>query len=128
MHNLPFVRPSVHFVFGETSYLSPPSAQDRKLEVTGTGTGGNGGITQGKVGKAVMRGLGHLVVFEKPGEVAGAVGKWIKEWYRGWLKEEEFWREYKSKTSDESMLRTSKAWVEALRLPVDTLRSKGPKL
>ncbi|RAO69386.1 uncharacterized protein BHQ10_005398 [Talaromyces amestolkiae] len=43
MRNLPFLRPSLLWVFGGKSFLSLPEAQEAKMRVTGTGVGGSGG-------------------------------------------------------------------------------------
>ena len=124
MQNLPYVRPSVYYIFGDTSYLSPPHVQQRKVEKTGTGTGGNGGSTKGKVGKMSIKNRGHLVIFEKPGEVADGAGEWVKKWFDGWQAEEQFWQHHESKSSEDGMLRMSKAWIEATKLPAETPRPK----
>lgn len=124
MQNLPYVRPSVYYIFGNTSYLSPSHLQQRKVEKTGIGTGGNGGLTKGKVGKISIANYGHLIVFENPGEVANAASEWVNKWYDGWQAEEKFWHDYKSKSTEDDMLRMSKAWIEAMKLPAETSRSK----
>lgn len=63
-HNLPFLRPSVLYIFGGDSPMSLPEFQDAKMATTGTGVGGSGGQKEGKVKKVVMEGIGHLVPFD----------------------------------------------------------------
>lgn len=130
MHNLPHVRPSVLYVFGGKSPLSPLEAQDEKVKVTGAGLGGSKGATVTEdaptVEKVVLEKAGHLCVFEREALVqcveAGA--KWIRRWYfQGWKREEAFWRTYRSKKSEgREMWKVSEEWKKAVRLPTDTPR------
>ena len=128
MRNLPHIRPSVLYVFGAKSPLSLPAFQEKKLRTTGVGTGGNGGAAEAKVEKAVLQGLGHLLVFEKPGEAAVVTAGWIERWREQWLVEEKILSGYKSKKSDEGMLRVSRLWVDSVKLRVDAPRPKVTKL
>ena len=128
MRNLPYIRPSVLYVFGAKSPLSPPKSQEKKVRTTGIGVGGNGGVAEAKVEKAVLQGSGHLVVFEKPVESASITAGWIKKWLEQWITEEKIVREYKSKKSDDGMLRMSPLWVDAVKLPMSASRPKATKL
>ncbi|KAA8650455.1 hypothetical protein EYZ11_000856 [Aspergillus tanneri] len=62
IRNLPFLRPSVFWVFGGRSFFSPGEAQDTKIRESGVGVGGNGGVDKGMVEKAVLSEGGHNVV------------------------------------------------------------------
>lgn len=73
---LPHLRPSVLYVFGETSNLSAPEARAEKMAVTGVGHGGSGGRSEGRV-KEVMLKTGHLVAMERPEETARECADWI---------------------------------------------------
>ena len=128
MRNLPSVRPSVLYVFGAKSPLSLPKFQEKKLKTTGIGTGGNGGVAEANVEKKVLQESGHLVIFEKPDECANVAADWIQRWFDRWLVEERILREHKSRKSDDGMLRMSRAWVDAVRLPANTPRPKVTKL
>ena len=112
MRALPFLRPSVLWVFGSRSYLSWPRAQDSKLRVTGTGVGGSGGAAQGMVEKAVLEGGSHTLVFEQINWSAENAADWIGRWFQGWLVDEELLAGYQSKRSDAV---TGKASEESLR-------------
>ena len=125
---LPLVRPSVLWVFGGESYLSLPGMQDAKMQATGTGLGGSGGAVKGKVEKAVIEKGSHLVVFEEVARCAEVASDWIKRWFNGWLEEEKFWREYKSRKSDDDMLRFTDDWIRVANAKKDSKRpgvSKG---
>ncbi|GIJ84827.1 hypothetical protein Asppvi_003678 [Aspergillus pseudoviridinutans] len=116
--NLPFVRPSVLWVFGGRSWLSPPVAQDSKLRATGTGIGGSGGVSKGMVDKAVSPKATHLVAFEEVDWCAQVAATWIEKWFARYLKEEEFWRTYQSKKSDPEMLRNSEASIRVAKVVI----------
>ncbi|KAL6718670.1 hypothetical protein ACLMJK_002904 [Lecanora helva] len=124
MRNLPQVRPSVLYIFGATSPLSPPKYQEQKLNQTGTGLGGSGGAAEGRVEKIVLQRTGHLVLFEKIDACAEASANWIHRWFHRWLADEEILRNHKSEKSDDANLRMTDAWIKAVKLPVDTLRGK----
>ena len=68
---LPELRPSVLYVFGEASDMSSPAARKTKMELTGTGLGGSGGATKGRV-KEVVLDCGHLVAMERVQQCADA--------------------------------------------------------
>lgn len=73
---LPEVKPSVQYIFGKQSEASTPEKRLAKMESTGTGVGGSGGVKAGKV-KEVVLDCGHLVGFEAPGECAEATASFI---------------------------------------------------
>ena len=128
MQNLPHLRPSVLYVFGTSSPLSSTRLQDQRVIHTGTGIGGSGGSAEGMVEKEVLQDTGHLAVFEQPEATANATANWIKKWFDRWLEDEKFLSEYKSKKSDASMVRVSKAWIDAVKLPSNAPRPTKPKL
>ncbi|RHZ57474.1 putative toxin biosynthesis protein [Aspergillus thermomutatus] len=119
---LPFVRPSVFWVFGGRSRFSPPGAQQSKLRATGTGIGGSGGVAKGMVDKAVSPKGTHLVVFEEVDWCAEVAATWIEKWFERYLKEEEFWRTYQSKKSDTEMLRNSEASIRVAKMAMGASR------
>lgn len=105
--NLPYVRPSVLWVYGGKSYLSPPITQESKLNVTGTGVGGSGGVKEGMVAKVVLEEGTHTLVLDNVEWSATVASDWIQRWFSRWTEEENFWRNYRSKRSDTEMLRLS---------------------
>jgi hypothetical protein len=125
MRNLPFVRPSVFFVFGAETFLSTGQAQGRKMASTGVGVGGcrsSGWDGDGLVENAVLGDGGHNLVFERLGWSAGVAAGWIRRWYVRWLSEERFWAGYPSKNSDGEGIRLSEGAVRASRMRVGTRR------
>jgi pimeloyl-ACP methyl ester carboxylesterase len=75
--NLPYVRPSVFYVFGDQSELSSPVYKADKLAQTGIGVGGSGGVKKGRVGEVTFKGVGHLIPMEVVGQTAEAVAGWL---------------------------------------------------
>ncbi|KAL9621986.1 MAG: hypothetical protein Q9160_003648 [Pyrenula sp. 1 TL-2023] len=133
MRNLPLLRPSVLYVFGKRSFLYDAEAQDEKMKMTGTETGGSGGAAKGdQVKKAVLEEVGHLCVFEQQGlgKCAQVGAEWIQQWFFGqWRTEETFWQQYSSrKSEDGQMWRISNEWKKnVLDVPPDAPRPGGAR-
>ena len=84
---LPEVQPSVLYVFGDKSDASPENYRRSKMELTGTGVGGSGGATKGRVQEVVLN-CGHLVAMERPKECADASASFIDRELSRWEAEE----------------------------------------
>jgi pimeloyl-ACP methyl ester carboxylesterase len=76
---LPELRPSAFYIFGADSPMSLPEARKVKVETTGTGLGGSGGATVGRVKHTVLEGVGHLVAMEASDRCADASAAWLGE-------------------------------------------------
>ncbi|KAJ5647099.1 hypothetical protein N7490_003471 [Penicillium lividum] len=126
MRNLPYLRPSVKWVFGGKSYLSSPDAQEAKMRATGTGVGGSGGVRAGAVEKAVLPDGEHFLCFQQVGWCASVAGEWVEKWFNGWLADEKFWAEYRSRNSDEDMLRMSEEGMMVMKMRNGTKRGDFP--
>jgi len=74
---LPFIRPSLLYVFVDKSALSAPAYIEERMRVTGTGIGGSGGVKAGKVAFKVFEKTGHLLTFEKVNECASVTAQWL---------------------------------------------------
>jgi len=74
---LPHLRPSILYIFGGKSDLSTPVIIKEKLEITGTGIGGNGGVETGGVEHITYEDGGHFVPFEQSKDVAGDLANWM---------------------------------------------------
>ena len=102
-NNLPFVRPSVLYVLGGKSEMSPPAVQAKRIEVTGTGVGGNGGASKGRVKTEVVKDAGHLVPMDEATQCAYLIANWVgKEmvrWREEERKEREAWAAVKEKST-----------------------------
>ncbi|MCJ1476314.1 hypothetical protein MMC13_004980 [Lambiella insularis] len=64
LSNLPILRPSVLYVFGQLIPMSTTLLQNEKMATTGTGVGGSGGELEGRVTKVVLSNAGHLLTME----------------------------------------------------------------
>jgi hypothetical protein len=74
---LPHLRPSVLYVFGELSFLTDAAIVKDKMENTGSGVGGSGGVKEGRVTQVTVMGTGHLIPMEKVEESATHAATWI---------------------------------------------------
>lgn len=128
LKNLPAVRPSVLYIFGERSPLSPPDENEEKVKATGTGLGGSGGEKMGRVAGVVAEGVGHLVPFEDVGGSARRCAEWLETEIARWRREEEVLRGRKSGKSERDMLVLSLQWKEAVKLSRETRRPPKEKL
>lgn len=90
------VRPSVLYIFGGDSYLSPEISREAKLNLTGISAGGSGGAANSKVKQIVGEGYGHLIPIEDPAFCAAQATDWIKEQLNTWWDDE---KEYKNYTN-----------------------------
>ncbi|GFF51774.1 peroxisomal membrane protein LPX1 [Aspergillus udagawae] len=73
---LPELKPAVLYLFGSDSDLSSSKARREKLVMTGTGVGGSGGVSRGRVQEVVLP-CGHLVPMERVQESAHASADFI---------------------------------------------------
>lgn len=63
--------------------MSQSESRETKLQNTGTGIGGNGGLKHGRVKGIVLEGIGHLVAMETPNKCAQAAAVWLKKEMQG---------------------------------------------
>jgi len=124
---LPYLRPSVLYIFGARSNLSSPEAQDKKLERTGAGLGGSGGAKLGQVEKYMFEKLGHMAPLENVGESACVIGDWIGRKLSQFTEDEEAIRVTDTQKSESEMLVVSKKWLDLVKHPMP-LKQKKAKL
>lgn len=74
---LPHLQPRCFFVFAEDSSLSSKEAREDKLQVTGTGAGGSGGVKSNAVDHVIVKKAGHFVPFERPVQTAEFISAWL---------------------------------------------------
>lgn len=122
LQNLPYVRPSILWIFGSRSRINPENLQDEKMARTGTGTGGNGGVKAGRVEKAIVENGSHMLPFEKVQECAVILGPWFEKKVEDFEAEETFHREHRRGKSEQDMLVMSKQWLTGVRAKPGTQR------
>lgn len=125
---LKHIRPSVLYLFGETSPISTPDRRAEKLERTGKGIGGSGGYKIGRVKEVIFPGAGHALPFEAVGSVSEAVSTWLKQEVIRWKKEEERIKKDWVDLSREARTSTSDEWLVHLKGYFDKPRKEGSKL
>ena len=90
-HRLPNLRPSVLYIFGGSSDISPPQWRKDKLEATGIGVGGSGGAKEGKVKGVTLEDVGHLIPMVVPKLCAEKAMEWLAPEMSRWREQEEKW-------------------------------------
>jgi pimeloyl-ACP methyl ester carboxylesterase len=93
-HRLKYLRPSVLYIFGETSDLSTPSLRAQKVNRTGISIFGSGGAAAGRVKELTINGRGHLVPMEVVDECATAIGEWTGKELQRWAKAQREYEEW----------------------------------
>ena len=122
--NLPHLRPNVLYIFGSQSPMSTEAEQIDKLFKTGKGVGGSGGWATGKVQRQVFPNNGHLVPFEQTVQCSRVAVEWISRYLEQYRNDEAFYRTYRSKRSDSSMLVVSQDWKDLVKRSSWTMREK----
>ncbi|KAL8793499.1 MAG: hypothetical protein Q9195_003872 [Heterodermia aff. obscurata] len=94
---LPNLRPSVLYIFGGSSDISPPQWRKDKLEATGNGVGGSGGLKEGRVKGVTLDDVGHLIPMVVPKLCAEKAVEWLVPEMGRWREQEDKWtREWKA--------------------------------
>ncbi len=125
---LPELRPSVLYIFGETSEVSGEEFNEVKLAATGVGVGGSGGRAEGRVKGITLPGVGHLIAMEASERAAEETAKWIESELVRWREEEEEWeREWRGKSLQEKQGLDDK-WREAMGGDPRAKKRQGSKL
>ena len=122
--DLPSARPNILWVFGSSSHINPTSTQEEKVDRTGTGVGGTGGVDSGRVEKEVISGGSHMLPVESPNKVATSLANWIQKQLQDFEAVEDFWEKYDSNRSERDMLAVSKSWRKNIKLPSSQRRQQ----
>ncbi|KAK2731303.1 hypothetical protein FQN57_003458 [Myotisia sp. PD_48] len=120
---LPRLRPSVYYLFGETSDLSHPIDVKDKLDTTGVAVGGSGGVAAGRVKGTVMKGVGHLIAMEATNDAAELCAVWIGSEMKRWQAEEAAFNAEWSKKQGTQKLMIDEVWEKWI--PPKTGKAKG---
>ncbi|KAF5013566.1 hypothetical protein FDECE_426 [Fusarium decemcellulare] len=113
-HRLPELRPSVLYIFGDKSDLSPPLQRQEKMVRTGTGVGGSGGTGAGRVQEVVLD-CGHLVAMEKVPECADAITAFLGRELEQWRQEKQEFEEYWNKKTRREQITIDKDWADKIK-------------
>ncbi|KAL4953905.1 Alpha/beta hydrolase family-domain-containing protein [Aspergillus filifer] len=115
---LPHLRPSVLYVFGGQSDMSPPNMIADKLAHTGTGLGGNGGTVAGRVSNVILKDNGHLVAQEAPVRCAEEASRWLGPELQRWREEEKLFRDQWDRKSKLEKMTIDSRWKAHVPAPV----------
>ncbi|KAL2813466.1 hypothetical protein BDW59DRAFT_178235 [Aspergillus cavernicola] len=126
---LPYMRPSVLFIFGEKSHINVPQRRAAKLERTGKGLRGNGGVAGGRVVAEILTGASHMAPLEKVHDTARVLSTWLASQIELYQTEKVFWyHKYNSQKSERNQMALSAEWIKCVRQPVDTKRTRKSRL
>ncbi|KAI4732689.1 putative toxin biosynthesis protein [Aureobasidium sp. EXF-12298] len=95
---LPYLRPSVLWLYGNKSYTMDPDERREKIKRTGTGWNGSGGAQMGRVKEEFIDDTGHFLCFEKVAETAEKVSEWLEA-------EVKIWKDLEKVAMDEEWLK-----------------------
>lgn len=101
----------------------PKLCQD-KLNFTGIGVGGSGGVAAGRVKSVVMKDVGHLIAMEAVDECADRAAEWIGSEMRRWRAEEEELATEWSKKSKIEKATVDAEWKRYVGPPPRTVEAK----
>ncbi|CZT20709.1 related to host-specific AK-toxin Akt2 [Ramularia collo-cygni] len=110
------LQPSVMYIFGNTSTVSGEEARKAKIERTGRGVGGNGGVDTDMV-KEVVLSCGHLVPLEMPKDTAVSCAEFVDAEVARWVDEETERRVIWNGLSREGQVGLNDLWKEKIGGP-----------
>lgn len=119
------LRPSALYIFGGKSDMSFPAARKQKIEATGVGVGGSGGVKAGRVKEKVLEDIGHLVAMEAGGseQCAEAAAEWLGQELQRFESEKKSYLEW-TKKSLASKATMSKEWENRIGGPLRPPKGK----
>ncbi|KAI5282616.1 hypothetical protein KEM54_002690 [Ascosphaera aggregata] len=118
LSQLPYLRPSVFYLFGDESDLSTPKEIEEKLRTTGVGPGGSGGVAAGRVSHHTFHGVGHMIPMEVVNESAEQATSFLDlELKRFKSEEETLAMAFKNKTAVEKTT-MDEEWYKHMSKPV----------
>lgn len=110
---LPEIKPSTLYVFGKESPASPPEYRKAKMDLTGSGNDGNGGVAAGRVEEVVLN-CGHLVGMERPRECAEVCSRFVDREMTRWEGQERRRAEVARKLTREERVGINDLWKRNL--------------
>lgn len=124
---LPHVRPRALYIYGERSHINGKESQELHLGMTGTGRGGNGGVSEGGVESELVKGCGHLSCLEKPAIIAERISQWLGPEILRWKKETTFWNTVDTGKSKNGRKELSERWLAAVKQDTSVERPGADK-
>ncbi|KAL3496049.1 Alpha/beta hydrolase family-domain-containing protein [Aspergillus germanicus] len=123
---LPFTHPTVLYIFGSKSQMNVPARRAEKLQRTGIGHGGSGGVAAGPnvVRAEVLEGASHMLPLERVAETARVVAGWLGEQVEVSRAERGFWEGFDGAVKSEEkegVLGLSERWMRDVREPLGSV-------
>ncbi|EON99861.1 putative toxin biosynthesis protein [Phaeoacremonium minimum UCRPA7] len=107
---LPNLRPPVIWLVGGKSNVCGPEQRKEKMDLTGIGIGGSGGVKSGKVKMVVFEEYGHLVAMEIPSKLAQHAASFIAPEIERWREEQQEYERWARK-DDRSKQTLDDDWI-----------------
>ncbi|KAJ5634794.1 hypothetical protein N7528_002636 [Penicillium herquei] len=123
-----YMRPSVYYIFGEKSHINTLARRQDKLERTGKGLGGSGGVAANCVRSDIISKGSHMAPLEKVEDTARLLSSWLESQMKVYQAEQDFWAHHDNKKSEQGGLALSKQWMVSVQQPVETTRPVKSKL
>lgn len=114
-HMLPYVRPTVLYVFGSDSHYTACEPTADKVNITGVGIGGSGGAAKGCVAEVMVHGVGHLIPMEAVARTAELSSTWLKKELSAWRNREAIERSEWAYIPDEQKRTISDQYLNSLQ-------------
>ncbi|KAJ5721890.1 uncharacterized protein N7483_009824 [Penicillium malachiteum] len=110
-----YIRPSVYYIFGEKSHINPPERRRDKLERTGKGLGGSGGVAANRVRSDIISKGSHMAPLEKINDTARLLSGWLESQMKAYQAEQDFWAHHESDKTEQGGLALSKKWMACVQ-------------
>ena len=82
-----------------------------KLEQTGIGIGGSGGIKEGRVKDVLLKGGGHLIPMEAVDDSADHIANWLGQELQRWWEEEAEWKKVRESRGTTENVVVNDEWI-----------------
>lgn len=125
---LPYLRPSVLYVFGEHSDMSAEVLRRGKVDNTGTAGAGSGGVKAGKVAEVMIMDTGHLIAMEKVEDTADQASSWIGKRMAEWTRDDAAMRKYWNSLPEKEKYTLDAEYMQGLKMPPKPQKPHGSKL
>ncbi|KAK1146880.1 hypothetical protein N8T08_002206 [Aspergillus melleus] len=124
-YKLPSLRPSALWLLGGNTYLRMDEIR-QGVQICGTGVGGSGGISPGRVMEVILPKAGHLFPFENVAEAAEHCFRWLDHEMAHFIRLEREWEEKRRSMSKRDHLALGEEWYKAIK-PISAFRAPKPK-
>lgn len=108
---LPTLRPSCMWVLGGATFLGLDEIHEG-IKICGSGVGGSGGMSEGRVKEMILPGLGHLMPFQEIKTVIEPCVVWLQEEMDRFRRMERRWEEERK---GKSHLVLEENWYKVLK-------------